>query len=287
MKLSTNPRIAFAIIFVLLIFFLLALKGVIYLPPAVQVGPLNLHFYSIAILSGIFASAFLVNKYKKKHRELDALDIEEALFWVVIPGIIFARIWYVIIFANVYLQQPLHALYIWEGGLSIYGAYVGGILGAYFYTKKINVSLLKTLELAFVFIPIAQILGRFGNFLNQELYGPVTNLPWSMYVRETKTYNHPAFLYEQVGNAIIFWILFKYYQRNGLKNDGKIIAMYLTLYGIVRFIVDIFRNDAREIAGLTIAQVISIFMVLGGAGYLLYLKYNPRKGINRQYNAKN
>ncbi len=271
---------------ILLIIFFLALKGVIYLPASVQIGPLNLHFYSIAILSGIFAAAYLFNKYKKQHRELNALDVEEALFWVVIPGIIFARVWYVIIFAGVYLPQPLHALYIWEGGLSIYGAYVGGILGAYFYTKRVKVPLLKTLELAFIFIPIAQILGRFGNFLNQELYGPATNLPWGMYVRETKTYNHPAFLYEQVGNAIVFLILFHYYKKHGLKNDGKIIAMYLVCYGIVRFIVDIFRNDARVISGLTIAQVLSILMVLAGAGYLLYLKYNSGRTINRHNNAK-
>ena len=253
---------------ILSVLFYFTLRGTISIPAELVLGPFSLHFYSFAILGGIVLAAYLFNRYKKKHRELDKLNTDEALLFAVIPGVILARAWYVIIFWNIYQAEPLRMFQIWEGGLSIYGALLGGILGAYIYTRMRKVNFIKTLELAFIFVPLAQIMGRFGNFINQELYGPVTDLPWGMYVRATGQFHHPSFFYEQIGNLLVFAILFRYYRKHGIKGNGIMPALYLVCYGVVRFVIDIYRNDERVFAPFTIAQLVSIIMVAAGLVFL-------------------
>lgn len=269
--------VVLAVSLLTLIVLILALKGVISLPASLQIGPLNIRFYAIAILSGVAVAALMLEKHRKGHQEFSKLELDEALFWALIPGLLFARLWYVIIFWSEYQDNILKAFFVWEGGLSIFGAYAGGIIGTFAYAKSRKLPFVMLLELAFVFVPLAQIIGRFGNFLNQELYGPETNLPWGMYVRETGTYHHPAFLYEQIGNTIVFLLLYRYYKLKGLEGNGRLVAMYMLFYGIVRFVVDIFRNDLRIALGLTIAQLICILMISSGAVYLLYIKNKRRK----------
>jgi prolipoprotein diacylglyceryl transferase len=258
---------------VLLALFLMALRGTISVPAVLQLGSFSLHLYSIFILAGVLIGAALFSRYKKNHKQLKKIDTDEALIWVVLPGVIFARAWYVIIFWGSYSDNLFRAFALWEGGLSIYGAVAGGVLGAFFYCRRKKIDFVRTLELAFIFIPLAQIIGRFGNFVNQEHYGPQTSLPWGTYIRETGQFHHPAFLYEQLGNLLVFLFLFSYYRSRKLEGNGMLIALYLLLYGIVRFLVDLFRTDTRVLGPFTIAQLLSIIMAAAATVYILVLRY--------------
>ncbi|MFQ5493109.1 MAG: prolipoprotein diacylglyceryl transferase [Candidatus Dojkabacteria bacterium] len=260
------------VVLILIALFILILRGQIIVPKAIEIGPLSLRFYSLFILAGILIASYFINKLSKKHTELKHIKIDEALFWVIIPGIILARAWYVIIFWDVYQSDPVSGFYIWEGGLSIFGGLFGGLIGAWAFARRNKFDLVKMIELTVIFVPIGQIFGRFGNFINQELFGPETDLPWGMYVRETDKFHHPAFLYEQIGNIILFYILFRVYRSKGLEGNGRLPALYLLGYGTVRFVVDIFRNDRRVAGPLTIAQIIVILFIVFALLYLMWLK---------------
>jgi len=206
--------------------------------------------------------------------------IEDALFYAVIPGVIGARLWHVFTDWHLYQNNPIEALFIWQGGLGIYGAILGGILGAYLYCRKKQLPFLKILDIVSLFLPLAQVVGRFGNLVNQEIYGSKTDLPWGFYVQAQQGYYHPAFLYEQVGNMVLFCLLYRLYQRYYLKRksakSGLLTLLYFSGYAIVRFLVDFFRTEPRIYLGMTFAQFFSLAVLLV-AGMLLFLKYRNNK----------
>ena len=225
-----------------LIGYYLVLRGYIKLPSVVSLGPLNLHFYGLAIFTGIAATSYFVNRELKKFSWSKNLIFEDALFFVLIPGVIGARLWHVMTDWYLYQNDPLAALYIWNGGLGIYGGIIGGLLGVYLYCKKQKLPLLQILDLVAVFLPVAQIIGRFGNLANQEIFGSQTNLPWGFFVERLGNYFHPAFLYEQLANLLLFIILYRSYKYSTTANKpGNLFIMYLLGYGLVRFLVDFFR----------------------------------------------
>jgi len=203
------------------------------------------------------------------------------------------NIWHVITDWYLYQNDPVAALYIWNGGLGIYGGIIGGLLGAYIYCRKQKLPFLQILDLLVVFIPLAQIIGRLGNLVNQEIFGPKTSLPWGFYVERLGNYFHPAFLYEQLGNLILFIILYntyKYLRSKSYPQDqlnhkliqhkltrlfvgksGSLFILYLLGYAFIRFIVDFFRLEPAFYLGLTFAQFFSL-LVMSGCLFPLILK---------------
>ena len=258
-----------------LIGYYLVLRGYIKLPSVVSLGPRNLHFYGLAILTGIAATSYFVNRELKKFSWSKNLIFEDALFFVLIPGVIGARLWHVMTDWYLYQNDPLAALYIWNGGLGIYGGIIGGLLGVYLYCKKQKLPLLQILDLVAVFLPVAQIIGRFGNLANQEIFGSQTNLPWGFFVERLGNYFHPAFLYEQLANLLLFIILYRSYKYSNTANKpGNLFIMYLLGYGLVRFLVDFFRLEPAIYFGLTFAQFFSLLVM--SAGLLLLILKNKK-----------
>jgi len=242
------------------IIYIFMLRGSIPFPRVLNLGFLEIHVYSLFILAGIGLTALLFDKNKKNHSQLKKIDTIDALIWIIIPAIIGARLWHIMTDFYIYQDNLIEILYLWNGGLGIFGGMLGGLAGAYFYTKRNKVNLQDALALLVVFLPLGQVIGRFGNFANRELYGHETNLPWGLYLEQTGKSFHPGFAYEQLGNLLLFIVMYYLYKKHGLKK--QLIPIYLAGYGIVRFFVDFFRTDPHILWQMTFAQIVSLLLIL-------------------------
>lgn len=239
----------------------------------ISFGSVDLHiqWYSILILSGaILAYTISVRAAKKLGYDKEVL---EDFFFTMLPlAIIGARIYYCIFEWQIFMDDPIRVFYIWEGGLAIHGGIIVGILYAFFYFRYKGINLLRVGDCIMPNVLIAQVIGRWGNFINQEAYGQIvsedyfTHFPHfikeQMYIGGN--YRQPMFLYEGIGNLIGFIVIKTVFKKYGYKKRGDMIYAYITWYGIVRFFVECFRSDALLFLGLKVAQLISILFILIG-----------------------
>lgn len=253
-----------------LVAYLFATRGQTIMPKALALSTVEIKVYSLCIIAAIAYVAWLAGERAKSYKELGAIKVDELLLAVVIPGLVGARMFYVLEFWSYYQQVPQEILAVWNGGLSIFGALAGGLIALIVYTRLNNINTLMLADLIIMHLPLAQILGRYGNFANQEHFGPEASLPWAIFIDATGKYHHPAFLYEQLGNLVLYILLFTVYKRNNLQTKGLLTAIYLVGYGCVRFLIDIFRTDDRVAIGLTVAQIIAVGFVFFGFGFILF-----------------
>ncbi len=237
---------------------------------------LHIYWYSVLVTLGIALAVLIARKQyiRNKGKEQDMLDLA---FYVVLGGLLGARVWHVFIFQWSYYSQHLIEIpKIWEGGIAIQGALLGGLATAFFYCRKKKLDLIALADSGVVGIPLAQAIGRWGNFFNQELYGLPSKLPWAIYIEpqnrvsgfERFSHFHPTFLYESILDALLFVLLLKLSKKK-LK-PGVLAAWYFIGYSAIRFIVDFVRIDPMLMIGfLRASQVLSI-MFIGAASYFLY-----------------
>ena len=221
-----------------------------------------------------FASSLLIVKYqiRKKGLELGA-DFVETLYSYLIVGLLLgARLGYVIFYnAAYYLDNPLEILSIWQGGMSFHGGFIGALLGGLLFCKRYQVDYWLIADLVVVTVPIGLGLGRLGNFINGELYGRVTNVPWAMIFPGESLPRHPSQLYEfLLEGGVLFIIL---WSMKGKLKSGQLIALFLVFYGIFRIVAEFFREPDPQIGYImgviTMGQILSCLMV--AAGTILYL----------------
>jgi phosphatidylglycerol---prolipoprotein diacylglyceryl transferase len=259
------------------------------LQPGICIGPLPIRFYGIIIVLGILAGGFVAAREARQRGE-NPDRIWDALIWIAIAGIIGARLYHV--FSTPagctetipscgwpwYRNHPLDALLIWNGGLGIFGALLAGGLVVLIYARRYKLPLARYLDIAAPALLIGQAIGRWGNFVNQELYGPPTNLPWGIPIDAAHRYGaftdlvryplettrfHPDFLYESVLNVIGFSVLIVVARRLRLRlRDGDIILLYLIWYPANRILVESLRPDAWTVnGGLATAQLVSLVLM--------------------------
>jgi len=225
--------------------------------------------YGLLISLSILISAFAAEKIAEE-KQMDVKFLWDALFGCLVTGIIFARIYYVLSMWEYYSTAPFEIFKIWRGGSGIWGALFGGILYLVLYAHYKKEPILKWMDIAAIFMPLSQAIGRIGNFINQELYGKPTNLPWGIYIRPENRVEsvilyerfHPLFFYESVLNILLFIILIKVSKK--LDRVGLLFSLYLVGYGIIRFFLEPLRIQTWEISGLNIPQTISILVILIG-----------------------
>jgi len=241
------------------------------MPEGFSLGPLFVRFYGIILMLGALAGAWLATR-EAKRRGYDPEIVWDLLTYLLIGGIIGARLWHILtpppssgITAGWYLTHPLDALAIWQGGLGIPGAVIGGLIALYFYTRRRNLNFLEWTDIAAPSLALGQAIGRWGNFFNQELYGAPTNLPWKIYIDPDHRltgyldveYYHPLFLYESIWNLanmfLLLWISRRFADR--LK-DGDLFLIYLIVYPVGRFFLDFLRLDASLVGGININQTV-------------------------------
>lgn len=242
----------------------------------------DIFWYGIIIAIGfIIASLYLskkVNQFGYTHDHLYDLLI------LCLPiGIICARIYYVIFQWDEYKSNPISALYIWNGGLAIYGGIIGSFITIYLYGKKNKLNIAGLLDVASCGIIIGQIFGRWGNFVNAEAFGSETNLPFGMSIDGGPTV-HPTFLYESFWNLIGFIIIHFYIKHRKFK--GEIFLIYVSWYGFGRFLIEGLRADSLYIPStqLRISQVIALTSFIIAFGLLFIGKKKKIETIAQIWN---
>lgn len=260
-------------------------------PIAFSFGTFEVRWYGILIASGIILAFLLVQREMVKQKMHPDL-LTDMLIWAVPISIISARIYYVVFSWDFYKDHPADIIKIWEGGIAIHGALIGAVITAVIFAKKRGVSFWKMADITAPGLLIGQIIGRWGNFMNQEAHGgPVsqsfldnTIIPdWIMnqMTIEGITY-HPTFLYESMWNLVGLAIIL-ILRRVNLKR-GEIFIFYIMWYSIGRFFIEGMRTDSLYGGGLRAAQVISIIGVLIGIGFIVYRRFIEKSDV--RYNDK-
>lgn len=239
-------------------------------------GSLHITWYAILSLTGAMVAYFLSVRTLKKMGYSESMC--EDYFITMLPlAYIGARIWYVIFEWQSYVANPISVFYIWEGGLAIHGGLIAAIIYGYFFLKKRCIDPRRFADACLPNVMLGQVIGRWGNFVNQEAYGSVVSEAYFKYFPDFITnkmyiggeYRVPTFLYEGVGNLIGFLLITFVYKKYGRKKRGDLAYAYLLWYGLVRFFVEGLRTDSLMIGPLRTAQLVSIvFMVAGLLGIL-------------------
>ena len=225
-----------------------------------------------------FLASYLLVRYQMKRRDfgVSKLDVENLYFYLILGLIIGARLGYVLFYdLKVYLGNPLEIFAIWHGGMSFHGGLIGVLVVGILFSWKNKKSFWKIADLLIVTAPIGLGLGRVGNFINGELYGRVTQVPWAMIFATDKDHlpRHPSQLYEcALEGGVLFLIL--WFLKNKKLPDGGLLAIFLSLYGLFRFFVELFREPDPQLGFIlgpfTMGQTLSAFMIVGGMVLLLY-----------------
>jgi phosphatidylglycerol:prolipoprotein diacylglycerol transferase len=248
------------IISLLLLFFVFipVFQGKLEINPVITLGPIAFRWYGVILALSILAAFFWARKNSWRFG-ISHEAIDDYSFWVVLVGVLGARVYYVLFNYNYFFNNLSEIYKIWHGGLSIYGAILFGLLFTYFYTRRKAYTFYQLFDLIALSLPLAQAIGRFGNFVNQEAYGSITNLPWKMYVSVDHQFHHPAFLYEAILDLSIFFVL----QRlMGKTRSGVIGWTYLALYSLGRFFIEGIRVDSFFVNGFRVDQIMAILLVL-------------------------
>lgn len=233
---------------------------------AFSIFGIDVMWYGILMALGMIIGTLLAIKEGKRVgiKEDDILD----LAIVAIPsGLIGARLYYVIFNWDYYSQNISQILNFRGGGMAIHGALIGGILAGYLFSRYKKMSFFKLADTVIIGVPLAQAIGRWGNFINQEAHGGPTNLPWGIMVNGEKV--HPTFLYESIWNIGIF--IFLWIFRKKKQYEGEVIVLYTILYSLGRFFIEGLRTDSLMIGPFRMAQVISLVGVIGGIIVHIYL----------------
>ena len=248
------------------------------------IGPLFFHFYGLCIALGILA-AFWLGSRRWRQAGGNPADLEVPGIAAVVAGFLGARLAYVSTHLGDYEGRWLHILAIWEGGLALYGGLTLGLLTGIWVARRRGLPVLRVLDAAVPGIPLAQALGRWGNYFNQELFGTPTTLPWALEVEEPyrperyaqySTF-HPTFLYESLWNLAVVGLLLQI-SRLGRLRTGSLTLCYLALYGTGRFFLELIRTDTTfRFLGLSRNAWVSVAVVLGSVTWLL-LRERRRPG---------
>jgi len=266
-------------------------------PILISFGPITIHWYGLFIVSGILA-AFYIMMSLADFYDIDKNDIVDIGFWIVVFGIIGARLYHVGLEWQYYVANPLNIIKIWNGGLAIHGAIIAGVITAYYLVKKYEIDFWKLAAIAAPGVAIGQAIGRWGNYFNQELYGLPTSLPWGIPIDTINkvpgyldyAYFHPTFLYESIGNLLIFIVLISVHAWMIKKNKQEksnfinVICLYLILYSILRFCTEIIRIDyTPEMAGLRFPQIMSLILLIFAIilAVIYKKKSHPREGLKK------
>ena len=235
------------------------------------IGPLFLHYYGLIIMLGVLTGVRMAMQCGKR-RGFTSDDYWDMLPWALILGILGARLWHVLMPSHSsglsfswYLQHPGEILAVWNGGLGIPGGILGGVLGILLFCRRKNFSFAEFMDTIAVGLPLGQAVGRWGNFVNQELYGKPSALPWAITIdpayripeyADKATY-HPLFLYESLYNLIVCFGLWQLDRSEKIRlSPGSLFLCYLVAYPVGRFFLEFLRLDTAQVGTLNINQTV-------------------------------
>ncbi len=249
-------------------------------PVALRVFGKDIYWYGIIIAVG-FVLAVVYMMHRSKDFGVTSDDTLDLVLWTVPIGVICARLYYCVFYWELYADNPISMLYIWQGGLAIYGAVIGGAITVVIVSKVKKIRTGVFLDLASMGVLIGQIFGRWGNFMNREAHGSVTDSFFKMGLVDAAgqvTYYHPTFLYESVWNLAGF-IGIHVLSKKKRKFDGEVFLLYIGWYGLGRAWIEGLRTDSLMLfsTGIRVSQLVAIVSFAAAAAVLAYvlLKKKP------------
>jgi phosphatidylglycerol---prolipoprotein diacylglyceryl transferase len=258
-------------------------------PIIFSIGPLQIRWYGLLIASAVLIGVLLVERLAPR-RGIDPEVIGELPIWMVPAAVVCARLYYVTFQWSQYAANPEQIIAIWQGGIAIHGAIIGGILAAIAFAKVRRLSFWRIADVVAPAVALGQAIGRWGNFFNSEAYGAEAppNLPWKLLIppeqrldnMKNVAYYHPTFLYESLWNFAVFLGLLWMFNRDQTKRwkTGTIFLIYAIAYSSGRIWIEHLRMDSLMFAGIRMAQLISaIGIVVGLAG--LWWLYGKRQAL--------
>ena len=253
-------------------------------PVAIQIFSIEIRWYSIAYIVGILLGWFLSKKIFISDEELkDKFD--DFITYIILGIIIGGRLGYVFFYNFSYYFNNFSEIFkIWQGGMSFHGGVIGIIIVSIWFSKKNDHNTYKYLDIVSIVAPIGIFFGRIANFINSELYGIESNLPWAVkFIQVDDKLRHPSQLYEAFFEGLVLFLILIYLRKRGfLKNPGFISGSFLFFYSIFRFIIEFFRVPDEHLGyiifNLTMGQIISFIFFLIGF-YLIFNKHENKKEL--------
>lgn len=232
-------------------------------PVAFEIFGIEIMWYGILISIGVILGTILALR-EAKRVGVDENAFIDLLLFAIPAAVIGARIYYVLFSWDYYKDNPIQILNFRGGGLAIHGAIIAAVITAVIFTRKRNLDFWQIADIAAPSLALGQSIGRWGNFINQEAYGIPTDLPWGIMVNGVKV--HPTFLYESIGDFLIFLFLI-WYRKKKVKISGEVFLLYIVLYSCVRFFVEGLRIDSLMLGPIRVAQLVSVVSIIIGLVY--------------------
>jgi phosphatidylglycerol:prolipoprotein diacylglycerol transferase len=247
-------------------------------PILLQFGPIRVSWYGLMYVFGFIASYLLVlYQTRKRDFRLTRQEVDSLYFYLALGLVMGARLGYVLFYdLRMYLRNPLEILFVWHGGMSFHGGLIGVLIAGLLFCRKNKKSFWRVADLFVVTAPLGLGLGRIGNFINGELYGRVSHVPWAMiFPKGGPLPRHPSQLYESaLEGGVLFLIL--WFMKERKLPPGGLLSVFLSSYGGFRFFLEFFREPDIQLGFIfgpfTMGQVLSSFMTAGGILLFFYLK---------------
>lgn len=249
---------------------------------SINVFGLTVHWYGVIIACGMALAVGLAALREKRLGLPKETTLDLALIGIP-AAIVFARLYYVAFSWQAYADAPIRALYIWEGGMAIYGGIIGGVLAGWLYGRRKKLPFLKLADLAAPSIALGQAIGRWGNFVNQEAYGAVVAHDWQrhfpigVFIQADGQWHYATFFYESAWCFLIVLFLLLAEKKRRLRRDGDIFLSYVFLYALERALVEGLRTDSLYLGTLRVSQLLSLAALIVCAA--LFLKRSQRKAL--------
>ena len=245
-------------------------------PRTLSIGPLNAYYYGLIIAVGLILAVMYACR-RSEEFGLKEDDILDGVLWVTPFAIVCARIYYVAFSWEDYVSNPISMLYIWEGGIAIYGGVIGAIIGMWAICKYKKLKLTTVLDLILMVFLLGQSIGRWGNFMNREAFGAATDSFFRMGLFNERTgsweYYHPTFLYESVWNLVGFILLASLAKKR--RYDGQIALGYAAWYGLGRAFIEGLRVDSLWWGPFRVSQVLAAITCVTAVGILIWQNFKP------------
>ena len=242
-----------------------------------SLGPLTIHYYGLVIAVGLILAVLYACR-RSKEFGVSENDILDGVLWVTPFAILCARAYYVIFSWADYAANPISVLYIWEGGLAIYGGVLGAVVGVAVFCRVKKIKFTTIMDLVLLGFLIGQSIGRWGNFFNREAFGAATDSFFRMGLYNTVTgaweYYHPTFLYESLWNAAGFVLL--HFLSKKRKYDGQVALGYAAWYGLGRTMIEGLRVDSLYLGPFRVSQMLAALSCVAAVTVLIWQSFRPQ-----------
>lgn len=254
-------------------------------PVAFTVFGKQIYWYGI-IIAGGFLLAVLYMLYRAKSFGLTQDDVLDMILWAVPIGVVCARLYYCVFYWELYADDPVSILYIWEGGLAIYGGIIGGAITLLVVARVKRIPAPVLLDVASMGVIIGQLVGRWGNFMNREAHGAITDSFFKMGLVDAGgavQYYHPTFLYESVWNLVGFIGLHLFCKKR--KFDGEMFLLYVAWYGLGRAWIEGLRTDSLYLfsTGIRVSQLVAIVSFVAACALLAWVLLRKKPTVSGLY----